>query len=197
MLVIKQALERLDIPTNCVTAAVQAARALLDQRAGRDGMCRAATKLIKQLISIEREFDNEDVARVTALALIEAAVKNDGVIEDEQAALDAAYTKALSFVNNPNNQWMFAAKQQKQPDQTAIKEVRNVAVPVKPNGKIARGGKLQLAQSLFKQYVLEAETPLTNSQFVQLLVKEGQFTLAGARTYATNLRKQYGLVNSR
>jgi hypothetical protein len=131
---------------------------------------------------------------VTSLAVIEAVVKCEGVIADEAVLYAQAVERAEKHMKAPANRWMYVkAVDETNPVTTNIEEA-GVAVVIKNDGKIKRGGKAVIAEALFKKHVLESETPCDNKCFVEILMKHGQFTLAGARTYAHNLRKANGMV---
>ena len=55
-------------------------------------------------------------------------------------------------------------------------------------------GDVVVVHELFRKYVIESQTPCDNACFVQILIKEAGMSLAGARTYATNLRREHGML---
>ena len=193
MLNITHTLEHMEIPTTSVTRAIQAVGAILD---GNADVCAAASKLINSLLSLDHKFTDADVARVTVLAVAEAIAKCEGVIGDEVALLEAAVERANKHMTNPRNAWMYAKDEGVTgPAETKAIEGTALNVVVKADGKIKRGGKAVVAEELFRIHVLESATPCDNKCFVDLLMKHGQFTLAGARTYAHNCRKANGTIN--
>jgi hypothetical protein len=195
MLNVTHTLEKLEIPMTSVAGAIQATREIL----GEDTI-KSAAKFIKNILSLDTKFTDADEARITAFAVIEAIVRTNGEVADEDELLKAAVARANKHLNNPDNAWMYVkAETSTVTAPTAVTEIAEagVSVAVKADGKIKRGGKAVIAEALFKKHVLESETPCDNACFVKILIEHGQFTLSGARTYAHNLRKQYGLVVSK
>lgn len=195
MLNVTHTLDRMEISATSVSRAIQETREILS---GSTDLCKAATNFIRKLLSLEVKFDNPDVAQTTAVAVVEAAVRANGEIGDEEALLKSALARAEAFVNKPENGWMFAKPEAEvAPQETRAVEDTDLKVVVKSDGKIKRGGKQQIAGALFKKYVTESATPCDNACFVRILQKEAGMTLAGARTYAHSLRAKNGMVTSR
>lgn len=194
MLNVTHTLERMEIS---LTSASKAIRAVGEMIEGSDNQIKAAQKFIKSLLSLESEFKDANEARITAFAVVEAAVKANGEIANEEELLAAAKQRAIKHINAPQNAWMYIT-----PDQEAAKHVEtkavatgvDIKVPVKADGRIGRGGKQVLAAALFDLHVLKSDTPCDNACFVKILMKELGMSIAGARTYAHNLRKASGLV---
>jgi hypothetical protein len=103
----------------------------------------------------------------------------------------AAYAK--TYIADPSKQWMWTSE-----DQAAATELRSevkgvdVQVAVDSTGKIKKGGKQVLVLELYKKHVLEAETPMTNKEFIEVVMSDLQMSKAGASTYAWNARKELG-----
>ena len=192
-LMIAHTLEHFGMPLTSVTKSVQSARELIEQSADR---CSAAAKLISDLLSLNVKFDDEKTAVTVAQAVVEAAVRAGGEIGDEAELYEAAVRRASGVINKPENKWMYFYVKDEDVAATETKAIEGVdlKVAVKADGKIKRGGKQQIAEALFKKHVLESTEPCDNACFVKILVKHGQFTLAGARTYANNLRAQHGMT---
>lgn len=193
MLNVTHAMERMEISTTSVTSAIQTVREICDASTDK---CKAAAKLIQSLLSIETKFDNEDVARVTAQAVVEAIIKAGGEIDNEAELYAAAVDRADKHINKPENRWMYFYHKDDAPnsnEQRAI-EGTEVKVEIKADGKIKRGGKQVIAEALFKKHVTDSTEPCDNACFVKILMKEAGMSLAGARTYAHNCRKAAGLV---
>lgn len=193
MLNISHTLNRMDIDTNSIIRAVQQVREIV----GED-KAKGASRFIKSLLSLDVKFDDENVALATAQYATEAAIKANGEIGDEQVLLDGAQQRAVKFVTEKGNAWMFARDEATAPKSVETKafvEGLETKVAVRKDGSIARGGKQTLAAELFRKHVLESTTPCDNACFVNILVKELDMTKAGARTYAHSLRAKHGMVN--
>jgi hypothetical protein len=201
MLNVTHTFTMMEIPMT-VTGAVQAARKIVsgrdigdDATASDTAICKNAAKFIRSLLSLEVEFADASVARVTAMAAAEAIAKVEGEIADEAVLFAQAVERAEKHMKAPANLWMYA----KTETELGIVETREIAdagisVVVRADGRIKRGGKQEVALALFNKYVVNSETPCDNACFVQILMKEAGMSLAGARTYAHNLRKANGMV---
>jgi hypothetical protein len=194
MLNVSHTLERMEISQTSVSKAIRSVGEILENS---EDQCRAAKKFVKSLLSLDTEFKDANLARITAFAVIEAVVKVNGVIDDEEELLASATARAVKHINAPANAWMYTTPEQ---ENSRIVETKAVAagvdtkVAVKADGSIVRGGKSVLAAALFDLHVLNSKTPCDNACFVKVLQKELGMSLAGARTYAHSLRSQHGLV---
>lgn len=74
---------------------------------------------------------------------------------------------------------------------TTPKMIENVRVEIKANGKIKKGGKQDIAEHLYKTEVVA--NGMSNANFVKLLQEKANMTLFGARTYAHNMKKKFGV----
>lgn len=194
MLNVTHAMERMELSMTSVTKAIQTVREICDDSSDK---CKAAAKIIQSLISKEVKFDNDDVARVTAQAVVEAIVKCNGEIDNEDELYAAACDRAHKHINKPENRWMYFYEKEGTSAPLETKEIEGVdlKVEVKADGKIKRGGKQQIAEALFKKHVVDSTEPCDNACFVKILMKEAGMSLAGARTYAHNCRKAAGMVS--
>lgn len=192
MLNVTHTLDRMEISSTSVSRAINVVSELI---MATEDYCKESTKLIKSILSLDMTFTDPNLARLTAMAMIELVVKAKGEIADEEALLTAAADRAIVFYTNPKHQWMYAREVTVDTKETkAVATGIDVKVAVRADGTIGRGGKQVLALELFKKHVLESATPLSNADFVKLLMKELQMTLPGARTYSHNLRKQNGMT---
>lgn len=192
MLNVARTLERMEISLTSPLRAVQQVREIL----GDTDRCREAAKLIKSILSMDVEFDDDKIALSTAQAVVEAIVKAEGVVGDEAELFARSLDRAEAIIHKPANSWMyFYDKEPPMATATTSKSIADVNVEIKSDGKIKRGGKQLIADALFKKHVLESETPCDNACFVKILMKEAGMSLPGARTYAHNCRKAAGMVN--
>lgn len=202
MLNVTHTMDKMEIPMT-VTGAVQAARKIVsgrdigdDATASDTAVCKNASKFIRSLLSLEVEFNDASVARVTAMAVAEAIAKVEGVIADEAVLFAQAVERAEKHMNAPANRWMYVKPEAEAgPVETKAIEGTELNVVIKADGRIKRGGKQLVAEALFKVHVLDSETPCDNACFVKILMKEAGMSLAGARTYAHNCRKANGMVS--
>ena len=195
MLNVAHTLERMEISLTSPLRAVQQVREIL----GDDKMKNGA-KLLKSILSMDVEFNDDCVALATCQAVVEALVKAEGDVGDEAELYAHALDRAIAHINNPEHSWMyFYEKDTPMAIATTTKAVEgtNASVEIKADGKIKRGGKQLIADALFKKHVLESETPCDNACFVKILMKEAGMSLPGARTYAHSLRAKNGMVTSR
>lgn len=194
MLNVAHTLERMDISLTSPLRAVQQVREII----GED-KCKGAAKLIKGILSMDVEFDDDRVALSTAQAIVETIVKAGGEIGDEVELYAHALDRANTIIHKPANSWMYFYEKENTMGTVATTtksvEGTNASVEIKADGKIKRGGKQVIADALFKKHVLDSETPCDNACFVKILMKEAGMSLPGARTYAHNCRKAAGMVN--
>lgn len=193
MLNVAHTLERMEISLSSPLRAVQQVREILG-----DDKCKNAAKLLKGILSMDVEFDDDRIALATSQAVVEALVKAGGEVGDEVELYAHALDRAITHINKPEHSWMyFYDKETTMATATTTKAVEgtNASVEIKSDGKIKRGGKQVIADALFKKHVTDSETPCDNACFVKILMKEAGMSLAGARTYAHNCRKAAGMVN--
>lgn len=113
---------------------------------------------------------------------------------DMDSVVDNAFAHAAQFIRNPSNAWMFASAEEptetkrgvsKQASSAELKadDVRSIIAGLK--------SKSDMSIALYKKYVVEAEDPLNQHQFADLLVGYVGMTPKGAVTYAYNARKHF------
>ena len=154
-----------------------------------------ASKIIYDIIGITHKFDDQKTALHVTQAIVKTYIENDSY--DEELALSEAIGKATRI--RAEDPWMFAVSTTplaRGETVSAIIEGIDVQVAVK-GGKIKKGGKLILATALFKKHITDVEVPITNKEFVQMLIKQLGMSLAGANTYSWTLRKAAGLIVSK
>lgn len=165
--------------------------------------------LINQLLGLNLTYDafiedakdvKEDLLTdyelMVTQAVAEQMVKHVGVSVDEVEVLSTARSRAMRLLTSPQHAWMFAKPESSasgQPtEQVAVSADVDVKVAVKADGSIKKGGKEVLAIALYEKHVKNAETPLTNQQFIAVLMKELGMSKAGATTYNYNMKKKFG-----
>jgi hypothetical protein len=193
MLNVSQALTNLGITQTSTARAIREVTEIVNQSNPLTG----AANFIKSILDIKVKFADENVARVTASAVIEAVLKVNGQVEDANVLYEAAVARAMKHINTPSNHWMYVTESE---EANSIKETRafvdgiDTKVNVKADGTIGRGGKQILAAELFDLHVVNSATPCDNACFVKILMKDLGMSIAGARTYAHNLRKANDMV---
>lgn len=184
----RKTLESLGIDARSVTTAIQGVRSLTQI---------VPETVIYALTGLERfnTFDNVYADAKTALHvaqhLVEVALTND-TFDAEQAIVDGENRSKRVREAMP---WVDATEAE-QIASTTVKKVEGVETTVKLNaqGKIKKGGKQILANELYTKHVLNATEPMTNKDFIALLMKELEMSKPGATTYAYNARNTLGVV---
>jgi len=195
----KHVLERLQIPTNSVNAAVQTTR---ERIVNEDDPIAASVKFINSVITVPDvtiSFEDEFLARLTAQALVEAIILAGDSETDSTTLYLKAQERAKGLREEPRLAFIYT-KDVVDVDGVGVRhgeELKTMAgtdvkVLVKANGKIKKGGKQVLAAELYRKHVLEAKTPATNQEFISILVKQLDMSKSGATTYAYNCKKQLG-----
>ncbi len=166
---------------------------------------KASKRLFKELLEVDVDISDAVYGRIAAKALVDQLVRKQGIIadlpkadigvereiNDERCIIAAvALAYADTFVADPSNSYLWSAREESA-DEEPIDVVKGLdcKVNVNADGKIRKGGKQILAAELFSKYITNAEVPMTNKEFVELLVKELGMSKAGATTYGYNLRK--------
>lgn len=200
---VASALEHAGISSTSAITAVQQVRNIIED--GGDGKrVSLCSKLLLDLFSVQEDFrghTSEKVGQqhVWALkitqAMVEFAIKSNCEIDNVDFMLAQARMRASNFILNPNNGWMFAVDEPpataKTVETAAVTDKVDVQVEVKADGTMKKGGKGILAEALYKKFVAEATTPITNMEFVKMLQDDLGMSLAGARTYAANCKKKF------
>ena len=187
------AFQHLGFDSTCRIRAVQEVSTLvLDS----NNQLTAAKKVIHDMLGVDIEFKEARRARLTAMKVAELIVIAKHHIEDTQAVVDSADAYVTKFMADPDRQWMFAEAEStasgKPTTSQAVVEGIETKVEVKADGSIKKGGKQVLVAEMYKKNVLEATTPMTNQQFIALIVKDLGMSKAGATTYAYNAKKELG-----
>jgi hypothetical protein len=152
-----------------------------------------ANAIIEDIIGTSQAITDVRVARVVAQRLAVKCHEAGYHIVHVHEMVEEAVEYANKYTNDPSKQWMWTSE-----DQAASSELKSevkgvdVQVAVDSTGKIKKGGKQVLVLELYKKHVLEAETPMTNKEFIEVVMSDLQMSKAGASTYAWNARKELG-----
>lgn len=193
------------LPMSAIQAVCTAREQMSD---GTNLIAGAGVKLISKLLGLQidpkafldeatqvKEANLIDYELVVTQAVVESLVKNVGTPVDEVDVLRAAKERAIKFVTNPNTQYYFAKPEAVvgvSTEQIAVSTDVDVKVAVKADGSIKKGGKEVLAIALYEKHVKKAEKPMTNQEFIAVLMKELGMSKAGATTYNYNMKKKFG-----
>lgn len=156
----------------------------------------AASSIVREMLGLNIRFSDPVYAGLAVKALAVELFSVGFEVDEPAEFLDTATEFATDFKNDPKWAFLWARPEDdemssKQDDSVKVQVVEgiDVKVAVKADGQIKKGGKQILAMELFKQQVVDSTTPLTNQQFISLLMKELDMTKAGATTYAYNCGK--------
>ena len=175
---------------------VHAVNDVADRVRNATNPCSEASYLFKLFVDKNIKFDDAVFARTATKSLMKEAYSANFIIDDAQLFVDEAMEYAGKFCADP--QWSFLWSQ---PDSdNAIKPIVetvqvvdniDIKVAVKADGKIKKGGKQLLAVEMYKQSVVDAEVPLSNQEFIALIMEKLDMSKAGATTYAYNCKNHF------
>ncbi|MGZ8924527.1 MAG: hypothetical protein ACXW2E_01460 [Nitrososphaeraceae archaeon] len=148
---------------------------------------------IKQLTSKDIKIKDPLRAGLICKHLVRSIINQKcTILEDEVDMMVAnAIEYSDNFCNDPKNSYLMTDEK----DETVqvLPDIETKVI-VNKSGKIKKGGKQILAKEMFLMHVINAEIPMSNQDFQQLLIKELKMTFMGSNTYLYNLRKEFGLV---
>lgn len=201
MLDTRPALIRLGISTTSAMQAVQQVRMWIEDGAEADRLNRANTLLDKVLGVKLTTADVEDrpvatpvaYAVTIAQAAIEATIKQSGMVDDVDLLMTEARSRAEKFINTQSHGWMFAVAEavETSTEQVAVAVGVETKVAVKADGTIKKGGKEILAAELYKKHVVDGVPPMSNQDFIKILIQQLGMTKSGASTYRYNMAKKF------
>jgi hypothetical protein len=194
MIETKHAFERLGLDPSCAARVVQQVSGTIGDSA--DPIA-AAKKMLHDLLGVSFDFKDARSARLIVARAAEMMVRADHKVDDIDMLLKAAGDHIANFLSDPKHAWMWAEAETTSfgapvAEKKAFVEGIEMKVDVKADGSIKKGGKQVLVAEMYKKNVLEAETPMTNQQFIALVMKELKMTKSGATTYAYNVKKELG-----
>lgn len=149
-----------------------------------------ANDLIAAMTDLPTAYTDLVRARHVAQYVAQIAVSHDSFDAEETIMVAEKHSDRL-VAEMP---WAFVTDEPAagQPGHTvAVVAGVDLKVAVKVDGSIKKGGKGPLATELYKIHVLNAKTPLSNQEFIKVLMKELDMSKAGATTYRYNLAKQF------
>ena len=177
MLNVAQVLTRLKINSDSRCAAVQDVREHIESSENPIG---AAKAIIINLINTDFTCDDPIIARMTAQRLVDEAICLGDRYDPEQALKKCADKIAQARIDTP---WIFW-KPSHSTVETTTETREGVAVEVKTDGKIKKGGKQVLAQALYAKH-----KTLSNAEIIAIFMKELDMSKPGATTYLYNCKK--------
>lgn len=179
-------LNHLDIDTKSVHRAVETVRNLIGDDTNK------ATKLLKEITGLDCKFDNAAYSCKVVQKLVQDVINYGCEIGDAPTMLDVAKQYADQFVNNTDNAFMFVERENEAPlakNETVSTTASGIDAVVKADGKFKKGEKGRVAAELYEKHVVKATNPMSNADFVAVLMKELMMSKAGANTYLHNLKK--------
>ena len=177
MVSIKQLLENLSINTSSRSAAVAGVREYIEQ-ASEDNRLDAAIMFFYDVFGMRPVVTDAITARMAAQYAVDIVSQTNYEFGNAPKILEEAVVKAERYKANPNNAWQFATSS----SDSSFTVDSDTPKPPKKNKGTA-------SQEMYDVHVKNAVKPLTNIEFVHLLVKELGMTKSGARTYAYNCFK--------
>lgn len=178
MINVEQLLKNLDINTSSRSAAVVGVREYIEQ-ASEDKHLEAALMFFYDVFGMRPAVTDAVTARLAAQYAVDQISQTNYEFGNAPKILEDAVAKAEQYKTAPGNAWQFATGD----SESSFKTDSDVPKAPKKN-------KGTMATELYDIHVRNAATPLTNIQFVELLVKELGMTKSGARTYAYNCFKE-------
>lgn len=177
MLSVQQVLSRLNIDTVSRCLAIQNVRTLIESS---ENPCGAAQAIINNLVVVPVTVADPIEARMTAQHLVDSAMCLGEQYDPNEALKKAAERIAYHRIHNP---WFFY-KPTHSTVETTTEVKAGVAVEVKADGKMKKGGKQLLATALY-----EANKTKSNKEIIEIFMAELDMSKAGATTYLYNAKK--------
>lgn len=213
---IKPALNHYAIASHSINSAVQQVSALIyfdpDLNVGDNeelvrklkkmSRIERAQTLVQDIFGVQVTFADEDEALFTTQALVEFALKTDGIVEDVDLAMMAAQQRTKKFKAVPENKWLFVRIEgggaYSKPVNTEVREmVEGTTTEVKTTseGNLKKGEKERIANDLYVDFLANDERAkdpkLANQAFIGILMEKLEMTKAGATTYNYNMKKKH------
>lgn len=194
MLEVSHVLDRLRIRRSHIAHAVEDIGIIVQD--SRDPIY-TASHLFDRILSVPVKFTDKVHARIACKSMIrdvilyKCSIDNDDVEDIVKDAIEYA----TNFQNNPNNSYLWTKPDE---DDESSENIQSVAgceqkVAIREDGKIKKGGKQVLAAELYDTHIKNNETPISNKEFIALLMSSLDMTQQGATTYAYNCRKAHKL----
>lgn len=170
-------LQRYDIDTSNRIRAVASVNMFVTGLA-LEKQAQSVDDLLADVFGMRLGITDPVLARLTIQYVVDTISQNHYEFGNAPKLLEEAKAKAEAFYRNPLNAWMFATSE----SQSSFKTDSDVPKAPKKN-------KNSVATALYLQHIKNTPTPMTNGEFVDLLVKELDTTKSGARTFAYNAKK--------
>lgn len=186
------AFDTIGAPNNSIQSVVEAIRVQCSE--ARDPLLRAAG-MIEDMVGVVPEIKDARHGRVMAQRIAVMIDAQDHKLTDIGVMIEDADKYATTYLNDPSRAWMWASEPTAEEVAAVSTNIEGVTVQVAVNadtGKIKKGGKQILVLELYKKHVLEATPPLSNQEFIQVVMRDLQMSKAGATTYAWNAKKELG-----
>lgn len=177
MINVEQVLKNFGINTSSRSTVVAGVREYIEL-AAEDKRLEAAIMFCYEVFGMRPAVTDAVIARIVAQYAIDQISQTHYEFGNAPKVLEEAVAKAERYKADPNNAWQFATSTS---DSSFKTDSDALKTPKKNKGTAAT--------ELYDEHVRNAATPLTNIQFVELLVKELGMTKSGARTYAYNCFK--------
>lgn len=179
-------LTQMDFDTTSITRMVQQIR---DCITNASNPVNRAQSIVRAITAIDVKLPDIETAIPFTQYVAKAAVEVDEELKDHQPIIDRAFERVSElFKKHP---WSAPrVETQTAGPVVAVCDGIDVKVEVKADGSLKKGAKRILADELYKKYML-VTTPLTNQQFIAILMKELKMTKAGSTTYAYDCKKKY------
>lgn len=147
---------------------------------------RDANNMVFDLTTFHSPFkDNEEAAIMFAQYVVE------GTIKKRYNTFEYAKQRVLYHMEHSPRMFACHESYNYQKQKITYETIENVRVAIKKDGKIKKGGKQEIAEQMYKTMVLEQG--MKNADFVRELQSKANLTLYGARTYAYNMKKKFGV----
>ena len=183
---VQHTLTQMDFETTSITRMVQQIR---DTIASASNPVAKAQRIVRAITAIDVNLPNIETAIPFTQYVAKAALEEVDELKDHQPLIDRAFERVSElFEKHP---WSAPRVESHTTGPVvAVVEGIDVKVEVKADGSLKKGTKRILADELYKKYML-VTTPLTNQQFIAILMKELKMTKAGSTTYAYDCKKKY------
>lgn len=181
---VQKILHSMEFNTESVVQMVQQIRSHISESADP---INKAKRLIHAITDIDVVIPDVE----TAVPLAQFIAKT--ALEEEMCDFPNIIERAFSYVSELFKKHPWSAPKvatQTNGPVVAVVEGIDTKVEIKADGSLKKGAKRILADELYKKYML-VTTPLTNQQFIAILMKELKMTKAGSTTYAYDCKKKY------
>lgn len=177
MINVKQLLENININTSSRSAAVAGVREYIEL-ADEANRLEAAIMFFYDVFGMRPSVTDATTARIAAQYAVDEISQTNYEFGNAPKLIEDAVAKAAWYKMSPKNAWQFATSS----SESSFKVDSDVPKAPKKN-------KNSVATALYLTHIKNAATPMTNGEFVDLLVKELDTTKSGARTFAYNAKK--------